>query len=206
MRKGLLLTALAVTSILSAGCSTTRPPAAPAPEAAPATLQPAATLPDSGGASALPVEMRMKTDAINAAGGLAALGTGESKSLDLALNYAKKNGRIELAQRMNAKVEALAKAFSEETGIPYHSLLLSGFNTTAKALDGQIAASLAQALKYQTDGNTFTAYAIIVLDPKDIAARLAKEPDLYARLQKTKTFEALNQEIKAYEAFQSAQK
>jgi hypothetical protein len=65
---------------------------------------------------------------------------------------------------------------------------------------------LAQSLKYEATGKTFTAYAIMALDPKVIAEQLAKEKELYARLQKTKAFEALNQEANAFAAFKATQK
>ncbi|MCC7300482.1 MAG: hypothetical protein IT583_05335, partial [Verrucomicrobia bacterium] len=113
---------------------------------------------------------------------------------------------IELARKVTARIDALAKAFSEETGIPYESLVLSGFNHTGKVLAGQISGSIAQTLKYETSGETTTAYALMVIDPKTIADQLAKETELYARLRSTKAFEALTREIKTYEAFRAAQK
>jgi hypothetical protein len=119
---------------------------------------------------------------------------------------AKRNGRIELSRMVNARIETLAKAFSEETEIPYDSLLLSGFNDTAKVLAAQIAGSIAQALKYDTGGNSYTAYAVMVLDPKAIADQLSKETDLFAKLEPTQAYATLTQEIKAYAAFQAAQK
>jgi hypothetical protein len=73
-------------------------------------------------------------------------------------------------------------------------------------LTKQISGSIAQTLKYEATGHTFTAYALMVLDPKAIADQLATEKELYARLQKTKAFEALHQEIKAFATFTAAQK
>jgi hypothetical protein len=192
MKKGLFYTAFTVAGLLLAGCLT------PRPQPAPATAQ---DVPPT-----LPGEMQQLADSIVTAGGLAALGTDESKSLDLALNMAKRNGRIELSRMVNARIETLAKAFSEETEIPYDSLLLSGFNDTAKVLAAQIAGSIAQALKYDTGGNSYTAYAVMVLDPKAIADQLSKETDLFAKLEPTQAYATLTQEIKAYAAFQAAQK
>lgn len=202
MKKGLFLTAAA---LLLAGCSTTT--LTPAPE--PAAAQP----PELSGQPAQPEqpaiqpglleEMRKIADGTVQAGGLAVVGTDKSKNLELALDKAKINGRIELARMLDARLEALEKTFSEETGIPYESLLLSGFNTAAKIIKQQIAGSIAQSLKYESTGDTFTAYAIMVLDPKIIAEQLAKEKELYARLQKTRAFATLTQEIKTYEAFKT---
>lgn len=205
MKKSLFFVILPVTTVLLSGCSSIR---TPEPVPAPAAAATEAAVPVQAPAVQSPLiqEMQKLSAEIVAAGGLAVVGTDNSKSIDLALNMAKRNGRIELSRMLNLRIETLAKAFSEETGIPYESLLLSGFSSTEKVLAGQIAGSVAQTLKYETSGDTFTAYALMVLDPKIIADQLAQQKDLFARLQPTKAFGTLTQEIKTYEAFKAAQK
>jgi hypothetical protein len=207
MDKGLLLTVLAGVSVFLSGCCSTTTTVTPPPSSTPVTAQsPEQSAPPEQPAvqPVLLEEMQKIAAGTVAAGGLAVVGTDKSKSLELALDKAKINGRIELARMLDARLELLEKTFSEETGIPYDSLLLSGFNSTAKIIKQQIAGSLAQSLKYEATGETFTAYAIMELDPKIIAEQLAKEKELYARLQKTKAFATLTQEIKAFEAFKTA--
>lgn len=205
MRKGLFFLSLPALIVVLSGCSTPPPP--PEPVIEPVIVPAVPEVVETVIQSTLPAEMRQRTDDITQAGGLAALGIAESKSLDLALNMAKKNGRLELARELNDQMESLAKAFSEETGIPYDSLLLAGFNNAARMITKQtIAGSIATELKYETAGDTTTAYAIMSLDPEIIAAQLAQEPDLYPRLQPSKAFDALNQKIKAYNAFLAARK
>ena len=207
MNKGLLLTVLAGASVFLSGCcstTTTTPPPSSTPVTVQSSEQPAQ--PEQPVVQPVLLEEMQKIAAGTvSAGGLAVVGIDKSKSLELALDKAKINGRIELARMLDARLEVLEKTFSEETGIPYDSLLLSGFNSAAKIIKQQIAGSLAQSLKYEATGETFTAYAIMALDPKAIAEQLAKEKELYARLQKTKAFAALTQEIKTYEAFKAAQ-
>lgn len=200
---------IAATALLS-GCSTPSCPApapAPAPEAPPEAAPAPMEVPpvETPVLSTLPQEMKQLAADIQLSGGLAALGTAESRSLDLALNMAKKNGRIELSRALDTRFEALEKAFSEETGIPFDSLFLSGFNHTARLIKQQIAGSVAHTLKYETTGDTFTAYAVMVLDPKVIADHLAKEKELFSRLQTTKAFREFNKEINAYQTFKAAQ-
>ncbi len=192
MKKGLLYIVLAEIVILLSGCSTPAP--IPVPE--PAPIVPPTRL----------ETMQTLTTEIATAGGLAALGLAESRSQDLALNMAKKNGRIELARVLNNRIETLAKTFSEETGIPYESLLLSGFNHAAETIKKQqIVGSVAQTLKYEESDNTFTAYAIMVLDPKILADQLAKETNLYAQLEPTTAYATLTEQIKTFEAFKASQ-
>lgn len=209
MEKPLFFASLVVATALLSGCTTTKPASVvtPAPEVSPASA-PVVTeqIPAPVTPSSLPEEMQKLSAKLVEAGGLAAVGTGESKSLDLALNRAKVNGRKELIQVLTARLAVLEKAFSEETGIPFDSLFLSGFNNAEKALAGQISGSIAQTLKYEATGHTFTAYAVMVLDPKAIANQLAKEKELYARLQTTKAFGEFDKEVKAFAAFKAAQK
>jgi hypothetical protein len=209
MKKSLFFASLAVVAALLSGCATTKPAptVTPLPEAPPASAPvtaeqiPAPVIPSS-----LPEEMQKLSATLIGAGGLAAVGTGESKSLELALNKAKVNGRKELTQLLLTRLTVLEKAFSEETGIPFDSLFLSGFNNAEKMLTKQISGSIAQTLKYEATGHTFTAYALMVLDPKAIADQLANEKELYARLQPTKTFGEFDKEVKAFAAFKAAQK
>jgi hypothetical protein len=205
MKKTLFFATLAAAAAFLAGCSTTKPVSTPVPEQAPA-LTPAPEIQPVVQPTLLK-DMQTLSSGMVEAGGLATVGIGESKSLELALNKAKVNGRRELAKLLAARFDVLEKAFSEESGIPFESLLLSGFNSAEKAItEQQIAGSVAQTLKYENTGDTFTAYAVMVLDPKVIADQLAKEKDLYTRLQKTKAFGVLDQEAKTFAAFKAAQK
>ena len=214
MKKTTLFATLVAAATLLSGCSTTKPISAPAPEPASApgaAPEPALSVADQTPIpevqSSLPGEMQKLSAGIIEAGGLAVVGIGESKSLELALNKAKVNGRRELARTLTARFDVLEKAFSEETGIPYEALILSGFDSAEKTItEQQIAGSVAQMLKYENSGDTFTAYAIMVLDPKIIVTQLSKEKSLYTRLQPTKAFGELDKEAKSFAAFNAAQK
>lgn len=187
MKKSLFFAALAAAVALT-GCATK-------PKPKPVIQQP------------LFEEMQKMSTKILHSGGMAVVGIGESKSLELALNKAKSRGRVELAQMLETKVEALQKDFMEETGLPAESEVLAQFSSTAQVITSrQIQGSVAQELKYETIGNTVTAYALMVLDPKIIADHLAKEKELYTRFQATKAFETLDKEIKEYEAYKASQK
>jgi len=139
-------------------------------------------------------------------GGIAVVGLGESKSLELALNKAKTRGRVELAQLLETKIEALQKDFVEETGLAEDAQILAQFSSTSKIITSQqIEGSVAQELKYEILEGTVTAYALMVLDPKIIITQLEKEKELYTRFRATKAFEDLDAEITEYEAYKKAQ-
>lgn len=187
MKKSLFLTLTAAAALMITGCSSTPKPKAVA-------QQP------------LFEDMQKMSAEVLENGGLAVVGIGESRSLELALNKAKTRGRVELAQILETKIEALQKDFMEETGIAEDAEVLSQFSNTAKIITSrQLAGSVPMELKYETIGDTVTAYALMVLDPQVIADQLAKEKELYTRFRATQAFEELDDEIEAYEAFKAKQ-
>lgn len=139
-------------------------------------------------------------------GGIAVVGIGESKSLELALNRAKTRGRVELAQMLETKIESLQKDFVEETGLSENAQILAQFSSTAQTITSQqIQDRAAKELKYEIIDGTITAYALMELDPKIVMSQLEKEEELYNRFRATKAFESLDKEIKEYEAYKKAQ-
>ncbi len=139
-------------------------------------------------------------------GGIAVVGIGESKSLEIALNKAKTRGRVELAQLLETKIEAIQKDFVEETGLAEDARILAQFESTAQVITSQqIQGSVAKELKYEILEGTVTAYALMELNPKVVMAQLEKEKELYTRFRSTKAFENLDKEIKEYEAYKATQ-
>lgn len=188
MKKTLFLTLLSALTIGMVGCSST-------PEAEKAKAQ--RPLFDDF--------QKMSTKTLEA-GGLAVIGIGESKSLEIALNKAKTRGRVELAQMLETKIEALQKDFVEETGLAEDAQILAQFSSTSQAITSQqIQGSAAKELKYEILEGTVTAYALMELDPKIVMNQLEKEEELYTRFRATKAFESLDAEIKEYEAYKKAQ-
>lgn len=205
MSRALLFAVLILTAGILTGCfSPPPPPVEP-------VLPPEPVLDEQPAPPPQPTfldEMQALSAATLESGGLAAIGIAESKSLNLALNLAQKNGRMELTRQLTRRIESLTKAFAEETGTPADSPLLSKFNTTAEILiRHQIVGSTAQIMKYVvSDDSTITAYAFMDLSPRIIADQLAEEPELYERLQTTQAFQVLSREIEAYAALKAAQK
>ena len=188
MKKVLFFTLLSALMIGIAGCSST-------PEAEKAKAQ-----------RPLFDDFQKMSTKILESGGIAVVGLGESKSLELALNKAKTRGRVELAQLLETKIEALQKDFVEETGLANDAQILAQFSSTAQAITSQqIKGSVAKELKYEILKGTVTAYALMELDPKLIMNQLEKEKELYTRFRATKAFENLDAEIKEYEAYKKAQ-
>jgi len=187
MKKLLFAITCLITAILLAGCSST---------------------PDSKAKAQRPLfnDFQKMSTKVLESGGIAVVGIGESKSLELALNKAKTRGRVELAQMLETKIESLQKDFVEEVGLAADAQLLAQFSSTSQAITSQeIQGSAAKELKYEIIDGTVTAYALMELNPKLVMNQLAQEEELYTRFRATKAFENLDSEIKEYEAYKKSQ-
>lgn len=149
-----------------------------------------------------------KANAITAAGGMAAVGIGSSRTVHLALDKAKTRGRTELAHMMETKVDSLKKDFSEEIGATDDSELNELFSAASKHVAHQVLrGSIPKDLKYDTEDNMTTAWALMVVDPKVIADAFADQKNsarnLYTRFRASQAFSELDNEVKKFEEFKA---
>lgn len=147
-----------------------------------------------------------KANAITAAGGLAAVGMGSSRTVHLALDKAKTRGRTELAHIMETKVDSLKKDFSEEIGAGKESEVNELFSAVSKHVAHQILrGSVPKDLKYDTKDGMTTAWALMVVDPKVVADAFASQKNtarhLYTRFRASQAFAELDEEVKKFEEF-----
>lgn len=147
-----------------------------------------------------------KANAITAAGGLAAVGVGTSRTVHLALDKAKTRGRTELAHIMETKVESLKKDFAEEVGSADGSELNELFSAASKHIASQVLrGAVPKDLKYDTKENMTTAWALMVVDPSVIADAFASQANtarhLYTRFRASQAFADLDSEVKKFEEF-----
>jgi len=150
--------------------------------------------------------MQEKANAITEAGGLAAVGIGTSKTINIALDKAKTRGRVEVAQIMEVKVDSMKKDFSEEVGEGQGSELNALFTAAAKVVTHKImTGSVPKDLKYEQADGQIQAYALMVIDPKVIADAFNDQSNgqkaMYTRFRASQAFNELDQEIKKYEEF-----
>lgn len=147
-----------------------------------------------------------KANAITAAGGLAAVGVGSSKTVYLALDKAKTRGRTELAHIMETKVESLKKDFAEEIGTADGAELNELFSAASKHIAAQVLrGAVPKDLKYDTQSGMTTAWALMVVDPSVIADAFASQANTqrnqYTRFRASQAFTDLDAEVKKFEEF-----
>lgn len=103
----------------------------------------------------IPVSLAGKVHAMSAkileSGGLAAVGSAQSKSLNIALNKAQADGRIKLADLLELKTEVLQTDVAEGT-VP--SIIANHIQDLAP-----------KELQHETTNGVVIAYALMELDP-----------------------------------------
>jgi hypothetical protein len=152
--------------------------------------------------------MQEKANAITDAGGLAAVGIGTSRTMSLAMDKAKTRGRTELAHILETKVDSLKKDFTEEIGEGESAEYNALFSAASKSIAHQILrGTVPKDIKYETTGNTTTAWALMVQDPKVIADAFADQKNsakaLYTRFRASQAFAELDNEVKKFEEFKA---
>ncbi|NQU41620.1 MAG: hypothetical protein HQ523_16875 [Lentisphaerae bacterium] len=152
--------------------------------------------------------MQEKANMITDAGGLAAVGIGTSRTISLAMDKAKTRGRTELAHILETKVDSLKKDFTEEIGEGESAEYNALFSAASKSIAHQILrGTVPKDLKYETTGNTTTAWALMVQDPKVIADAFADQKNsakaLYTRFRASQAFTELDNEVKKFEEFKA---
>ena len=147
-----------------------------------------------------------KANAITAAGGLAAVGVGSSRTVHLALDKAKTRGRTELAHIMETKVESLKKDFSEEVGTAEDAELNELFSAVSRHIASQVLrGSVPKDVKYDTQGGLTTAWALMVVDPSVIADAFNNQANtarhMYTRFRASQAFDELDKQAAKFEEF-----
>ena len=146
--------------------------------------------------------MQEEVGKITEKGGMASVGIGESRNIQLAITKAKVEARKNLAQLVTVKIENLEKAFIEEIGEASGSEMNELFSSATKQITSQtLQGTVPKMQKYETDDGITTAYILMVLNPDIIDASLKNNSakHLYERFRASQAFEELDKEIKEFE-------
>ena len=151
-------------------------------------------------------QLQQRANEITSKGGLAAVGLGTSETMALAIDKAKTRGRTELAHVMETKVDSLKKDFQEEIGEGSGAELNTLFSAASKSIAHQILrGSVPKDVKFETEGKSTTAVALMVQDPKVIKEALDQQKNtaaaVYTRFRASQAFKELDDECKKYEEF-----
>ena len=137
--------------------------------------------------------------------------TATSKDLQIALNKAEAEGRLQLGQQLEVKYSALTRRFAEETGEGTGAQLLQQYEQTYKAVVSQVlVGTRPKDTKFQIDDGVYRAWVLMELPVGAASERLLKQiqqqEQMYARFRASQAFKELNSEVEKYEQWKSGQK
>ncbi len=124
-----------------------------------------------------------------------AVGMGESRKMDLAIDKAKQAGKVELSERISANVQSQVKSFTQEAGMAENTQIVEFYQSTSKTVTNNTLNGVAvlKRYPYKKSGGTWVAY---------VQMGLKKDAVSTAVVNVIKNEEALYAEFKASQAFQ----
>ena len=134
-----------------------------------------------------------------------------SKDLQLAINKAKQQARVDLAQQMETKIKAMTKQFTEEVGLGEDAEFLSQTSVVSKSVTSKVlnGSRGRQVETIKEDGVIYRAYVLMELPigPANSALLNAvkKQQNLYTRFRSSQGFQELEEEVEKYDQFKKEQ-
>ncbi len=134
-----------------------------------------------------------------------------SKDLQLAINKAKQQARVDLAQQMETKIKAMTKQFTEEVGLGEDAEFLSQTSVVSKSVTSKVlnGSRARQVETIKEDGVIYRAYVLMELPigPANSALLNAvkKQQNLYTRFRSSQGFQELEEEVEKYDQFKKEQ-
>ena len=127
--------------------------------------------------------------------------TAASQDLQLALDKATTDARVEIGQQVEIKVEGLQKRFQEETGTSADAQLLDQFTQANKTVvSTSLSGTQITKQKQLKDGSLWRAYVMIEYPVgaanQAMLQQIKKNEQLYTRFRATQTFKELEDEVK----------
>ena len=124
-----------------------------------------------------------------------AVGMGESRKMDLAMDKAKQAGKVELSERISASVQSQVKSFTQEAGMGDDIQIVEFYQSTSKTVTDNTlnGVTVLKRYPYEKAGGTWIAY---------VQLGLKKDAVSTAVVNVIKNEEALYSEFKASQAFQ----
>jgi hypothetical protein len=126
-----------------------------------------------------------------------AVGTGESRKMDLAIDKAKQAAKVEISERISANVQSQVKSFTQEAGMTEDTQIMEFYQSTSKTVTNNTlnGITVLKRYPYQKSGGTWLAYVQIGLRKDavntEVVNLIKNEEALYAEFKASQAFEAL---------------
>lgn len=152
-------------------------------------------------------KMQESVSKIGKDGGIAAIGTGQSRDMQIAREKAIMEARKNLAQVCSLKVENAQKKFLEEIGEAADAEINQMFSSATKTITSrELMGSMPTEQKWTVKDGIYTSYVLMEVNPDVVVAALEKQISAqkatYTRFRASEAFSELSDDVERYEAYQ----
>ena len=125
------------------------------------------------------------------------VGMGESPKMDLAIDKAKQAGKVELSERVSARVQSQVKSFTQEAGMTENTQIVEFYQSTSKSVTNNTlnGITVLKRYPYQKSGGTWIAYVQLGLKKDAVSTEVVNliknEEALYAEFKASQGFKDL---------------
>ena len=140
-----------------------------------------------------------------------AVATSTSRDLQMSVNKAKQQARVDIAQQMETKVKSMIKQFNEEVGLGEEAEFLSQTTEVSKSVTSKVLnGSKAKKVETVKEGEIiYRSYVLMEMPigPANTALMEAikKQQNMYTRFRASQGFQELEGEIDKYDQFKKEQ-
>lgn len=126
-----------------------------------------------------------------------AVGMGESRKMDLAIDKAKQAGKVELSERISANVQSQVKSFTQEAGMTENTQIMEFYQSTSKTVTNNTlnGVSVLKRYPYKKSGGTWLAYVQMGLKKDavntEVVNLIQNEEALYTEFKASQAFKEL---------------
>ncbi len=126
-----------------------------------------------------------------------AVGMGESRKMDLAVDKAKQAARVEISQRISAKVQSQVKSFTQEAGMTEDTQIVEFYQSTSKTVTDNTlnGITVLKRYPYQKSDGAWIAYVQMGLKKDAVSTEVVNliknEEALYAEFKASQGFQEL---------------
>ena len=136
--------------------------------------------------------------------------TARAGDMQFAVDKAKNNARVELANQLRTKISALFKQFRDETGTPEDAEFIEQASSVSKAVVSEaINGAKVSKQEVKEKDNLYEAYVLMEMPVGEantaLMAKIKANQNLYTRFRASQGFKELEEDVEKYEQWKKEQ-
>ncbi len=137
--------------------------------------------------------------------------TATSRDLQLAINKAATDARVEIGRQVELRVQGFQKKFDEETGMGKDAQLLQMYTQATKSIiSTSLSGSRINDQKFSEEKEGIYRAFVLIAYPigavgQELVNQIKSKEQLYTRFRASETFKEMNEDVQRYEEWKNKQ-